>query len=135
MVFHAMIDKAENLFSAILKAFLFIFLLFEDVKHLLISVLVLVTIDQITGVWKACKKKNFKWRIFNKVYAKMILYMLALIAVFIYESFIIGITSHYFTKGLSAIIGFQELASSYLNISVITGTNVLGNYVKKLKRE
>jgi len=134
MVFNVFLSKIEDLTSAGIKAFMFIYLLFEDVKHLLISVLVLITIDQITGVWRACKKREFKWKIFNKVYAKMILYMIALIAVFIYEHFIIGVTSHYFTKGLATIIGFQELSSTYLNISKITGTNILGDYVNKLRR-
>lgn len=134
MIIKIMSEKVNYLIEQAIKGFVFVYLIFEEVDYLLLSVLVLIVIDQITGVWKALKNKEFKWKFFNKVYAKMILYLVVLIATYVYEHFVIGVESHYFTKGLAAIIGFQELASTYLNISEITETDFLCNYIKKLKK-
>jgi phage-related holin len=133
MLIRVIYEKCNNIIENVTKGFVFIYLIFEEVNTILLSVLVLITIDQITGVWKACSLRQFKWKVFSKLYAKIILYMIVLIATFIYETYIIGINSHYFTKGLAAIIGFQELSSTYLNISIITGTDFLSSYLKKFR--
>lgn len=92
-------------------------------------------VDQFTGVFKALYLKQFTWSKFNRLYVKIILYLTVIMATFIYGEFILQLHSHYFTKGIAAVIGFQELSSSYLNVTAITGKKYIYEYIQKLKNK
>lgn len=126
-----MIQKIDSLFDAFWKVLAVIILVFQEIKMVLLGATILIVIDQISGVWKALKKGQFSWKSFSRVYAKLILYLFCIIACFVYEEMILETHAHYLTKGIGAVIGFQELSSIYLNVSVITGTNFLKEYLQK----
>ena len=130
VILHTIYERLQTLADMFVKVLMFILILFEEVKMVLIAVLILITFDQFTGVWKAISLKQFNWRCFNKVYTKVILYLIVLIATFFYECYILELTGHYFTKGLAAVIGFQELSSVYLNISEVTKTDYLMKFIR-----
>lgn len=126
-----MVHRFNTIWDSLVKVLALVALMFQEIKMVCIGVTFLIIVDQLTGVWKACKTSTFKWSDFNKVYAKLILYLFCIIACFVYEELILETSVHYFTKGVGAVIGFQELSSIYLNVSVITGTNFLNDYIKK----
>lgn len=126
-----MIDISEY----ILKSIIFVALFFEDIKFIVIAMMVLIGFDQITGVWKVIRQHTFEWKKFNRLYTKLILYILALMATYILEKQIINTDSYPFTKGLAIIIGSQELISIYINISDITGKKYIKEYVDIVKNK
>lgn len=126
-----MIDVSEY----ILKAIIFVALFFEDIKFIVIAMMVLIGFDQITGVWKVVRQHTFEWKKFNRLYTKLILYILALMATYILEKQIINTDAYPFTKGLAIIIGSQELISIYINISDITGKKYIKEYVDTVKNK
>ncbi len=85
------------------------------------------------GVIRALKLKEFSWKTFNKVYRKVIIYMVVIMATYVYEKFLLGSNSIYFTKIISAIIGFQELSSAYLNFAKLTGFKLIDLLLDKIK--
>lgn len=122
-------------FAKIWKIFFLILMLFEEVRTLLIAVMVLILLDQFTGVYRALYFHIFKWRVFNRFYAKLILYLAVIMGTFVFEEFIITLDSHYFTKGIATVIGFQELASAYLNVTEITGKQYLMDFINYMKKK
>lgn len=132
-VYHYIITKLYTLIEYVWKIFVLILLLFEEIKPILISVLVLIVLDQFTGLWKAIYFRQFEWKKFNRLYAKVILYLTVIMSTYVYGQFILELPDHYFTKGIAAVIGFQELSSSYLNVSKITGKEYIKEYIDKLK--
>ncbi|MFW6272162.1 MAG: phage holin family protein [bacterium] len=129
-----LVYKLENIFRHAIEFICYILLIFEEVSVATNVMLILIVIDQITGVWSALKNKKFKWVVFNQFYAKIILYLLAVISLFLYESYLLGIINNYFTKALITIIGFQELKSAYNNISEILGIDALTKFIEKVKK-
>lgn len=126
-------NRVSNLIENIVRAFVFILLLFEEIKPILIAVIFLIVVDQVTGLWKALKFKKFSWKTFNNLYTKMILYLTVIIATYVFCEFILELEEHYFTKGIASVIGFQELSSSYLNVSDITGKKYIKEYCDKIR--
>ena len=122
-----------ELLEAVIKAFIFVLLFFEDIKLIVIAMMLLIAFDQFTGVWKAIKFKEFNWKKFNRLYTKLILYIIALMATYILEKQIITTDEYPFTKGLAIIIGTQEVISIYSNISITTGKKYIKEYVNVLK--
>jgi len=127
--------KMQQLIQSLAKFFMLILLVFQEIKPLLISVLILIAIDQFTGVWKAIYLKEFNWKKFYRLYSKTILYLVVIMSTFLYEEFLVGEVNHYGTRGISAIIGFQELSSIYLNITVITGKTYINDFLKTFKKK
>ena len=126
-------ELAIILFENILKVIIFVALFFEDIKLIVIAMMLLITIDQFTGVWKAIRFKEFNWKKFNRLYTKLILYIIALMATYILEKQIINTNEYPFTKGLAIIIGTQEVISIYSNISITTGKKYIKEYISVLK--
>ena len=121
-----LIDHAKYVFGLLL-------VLMQEIKPILLTMIFLIVCNQITGVWKALKFGKWDWQKFKKLYAKLILYLLCIIIFFFYEEFILGTHKHWLTKGIASVIGFQEIASTYLNVSIITGKDFFSEYIKKLK--
>lgn len=128
-----MTDRLQHIIEWILRTFAAVIGIFSEAKNLFHAVLFLIVIDQIMGVIRALKLKEFSWKIFNKVYRKVIIYMVVIMATYVYEKFLLGSDSIYFTKIISAIIGFQELSSAYLNFAKLTGFKLLDLFLDKIK--
>lgn len=123
-------EIGNSFIDSILKVFSLIFLMLQDIKPVLLGVAILIVADQVTGVWKAINQKSFNWKTFKKLYIKLILYLGSIILAYIYEGMILGIDEYYLTKGVGAVVGFQELSSFYLNVSAITGKDYLSKFIK-----
>jgi len=85
------------------------------------------------GVTYALKTKKFSWQVFNKVYRKVITYILVIIAAFVYERYLLHSQEIYFTKIIGALVGFQEISSAYLTFAKMTGIKVFETIFDKLK--
>jgi phage-related holin len=108
--------------------------IFSEARTLFHAILFLILIDQVTGVVRACLRKEFSWHTFNKVYRKVLLYLALLMAVFVFERYLIETGSIFFTKAFASLIGFQELASSFINVSKATGSDLLEKTIKRIKK-
>lgn len=127
-------QRLDTFWDAFVKMMALIFLIFQEIRMVMIGVTILIIADQISGVWRAFKTSKFEWRKFNRFYTKIILYLICILVFYVYENMILELPGHYFTKGVGAVIGFQELSSIYLNVSSITGTNFLKNWIKKFDK-
>jgi len=127
-------NKLQYLFEDILRILFIIFSIFYDVRIILHSVLFLIFIDQIMGVTCALKERKFNWHIFNKVYRKILIYLLVIMATFVYERYLLCSEEMYFTKIIGALVGFQEIASAYFTFAKMTGIKIFENIFDKLKR-
>lgn len=111
------------------------------VKGLIHSVVFVVVIDMITGIWKATAIKNgfvAKWKSIKSsklktTVNKLILYCLLIILLFVVEKSIIGNDSRYLAKLGASIIFWVELKSVTENMDVILGTNIFTSIYKKAK--
>lgn len=126
-------ERTKICFEFVLRIIAIILSIFYDMRIILHAVWVLILIDQIMGVTYALIKKKFSWNIFNKVYRKTLTYMLVIMAAFVYERYLLGSESMYFTKIVGALVGFQEIASAYLTFGKMTGIKVFETIFDKLK--
>lgn len=126
-------ELTELLYESTLKAIIFVALFFEDIKIIVTATMILIAFDQFTGVWKAVNAQEFQWSKFNKLYTKLILYVVALMVTYILEKQILNTQEFPFTKGLGIVIGTQEVISTYGNISSITGKKYIKEYVTTIK--
>jgi hypothetical protein len=85
------------------------------------------------GVTYAIRQKSFDWKVFNKVFIKVIIYIAAILAAFVYERYLLGSTEIYFTKIMAAMVGAKEIGSSYLKFAKMTGINVFETIFQKIK--
>lgn len=123
-----------NLIKYAKYVFTLLLVILQEIQLILFALIFLIVANQITGVWKALKNKEWCWQKFKKLYVKLVLYLLCVIVFFVFEEYILQTHSHWLTKGIAAVIGFQEIASTYLNVSIITGTDFLNEYIKKIKK-
>ena len=107
--------------------------IFIDAKLIFHAVLFLIAIDQIFGVAYAIVKKCFKWKIFNKVFLKVLIYMSVIMSTFIYEKYLLNGVDLYFTKAIAALVGFRELSSSYMTFAKLTGVEIFETIINKIK--
>ncbi len=98
--------------------------LFYDARVVLSAVLVLILLDQIVGVTYAVSKKQFCWKKFNKVFIKVIMYMVVIISSFVYERFLLSSSEIPFTKIIGALVGAKELGSSYMTFKKFSGVDL-----------
>lgn len=126
-------ERFQIYWDFILRVIVVILSIFYDMRIILHAVLVLILIDQVMGVTYALSKKQFSWHVFNKVYRKVLIYILVIIAAFIYERYLLFSQEMYFTKIIGALVGFQEIASAYLTFGKMTGIKVFETIFKKIK--
>ena len=126
-------ERIKTCFEFMLRIITIILSIFYDMRLILHAVWVLILIDQIMGVTYALIKKQFNWHTFNKVYRKIITYMLVIMAAFVYERYLLCAENMYFTKVVGALVGFQEIASAYLTFGKMTGIKVFETIFNKLK--
>jgi phage-related holin len=126
-------NRLQIFFEAILRLIAIILSIFYDARIILHAVLFLILIDQVMGVTYALKQKKFSWQIFNKVYRKVITYILVIIAAFVYERYLLLSQELYFTKIIGALVGFQEISSAYLTFAKMTGIRVFETIFDKLR--
>lgn len=107
--------------------------LFYDARIVLHAVLFLICIDQVMGVTFAWKQKKFSWKKFGQVFPKVIIYMAAILAAFIYERYLLGSTEIYFTKIIAALVGAKEISSSYTKFVKMTGIKLFELVLEKIK--
>lgn len=121
-----LIDWFISLISVILS-------MFYDARVVLHAVLFLICIDQVMGVTFALKNKLFSWGKFNKVFTKVILYIAAILAAFVYERYLLNSQEIYFTKIMAALVGAKEVSSSYIKFASMTGIKVFESIFEKIK--
>lgn len=126
-------DDKAGILEAIAKLIVLILSIFAEAQYLFVTVMVLIWLDQIAGTTRALVKKQFNWRKFNKVFVKILVYLTVIMATFVYEKFLIQNTSLVFTKGISGLIGFRELASIYNNASQAIGIDLFTTLIQKFK--
>lgn len=131
--FQSFLDRFQSFFEVILRLIAVILSIFYDARFIFHAVLCLILIDQAMGVINALIKKEFSWQVFNKVYRKVITYILVIIAAFIYERYLLYSEELYFTKIIGALVGFQEISSAYLTFAKMTGIKVFETIFNKLK--
>lgn len=115
----------------ILQAIAVVIAFFAEAKNLFHGVLVLILIDQLTGFLKALINRNFNWKKFNQVFKKVIMYLSAIIATFVFEKLLLESNDIFFSKAISSLIGFRELVSVYKNVSEATGKDYIKNAIKR----
>lgn len=126
-------QRFETTLEWILRIVTVILSIFSEARMILHAVLFLILIDQIFGVMYALKNNQFSWKVFNKVYRKVITYILVILAAFVYEKFLLSAEAIYFTKVMAALVGFQEISSAYLTFAKMTGVRVFETIFEKLK--
>lgn len=102
------------------------------IHAVMISVGVLIFSDLVTGVWAAIKRgehiKSSKLR--NSV-SKLIIYQIAIISGFVFETYLIGDLMP-ITKIVAGIIGLVEIKSIFENLNVIYGSDLFKVLINKL---
>lgn len=126
-------ERTKICFEFVLRIIAIILSIFYDMRIILHAVWILILIDQIMGVTYALIKKKFSWGIFNKVYRKIITYMLVIMAAFVYERYLLNSPEMYFTKIVGALVGFQEIASAYITFAKMTGIRLFEEIFDKMK--
>ena len=126
-------DPFTLFYELIVRVFVAVLAVFSDAKTLLHAVLFLIVIDQVIGVTYALKEKQFCWKVFNKVYRQVLIYIAVILAAFVYERYLLGSDAIYFTKIMAALVGFQEVSSSYLTFAKMTGIQVFQKVFDKIK--
>lgn len=125
-----LINILESLWGVLGKLLTVLILWLAPIHNYIILVLVLVAIDNITGIYDSIKMKKqpFTPGKLRMTVEKFIFYGLAIITAFILQK-IMGDGTE-IAKLVAAYIGGTEAVSSYKHISNITGTNVLAELVK-----
>lgn len=131
-----MMNNTERFNAAVewlIKMATFVLSLFYDARIVLHAVLFLICIDQVMGVTYAISKKKFSWITFKKVFKKIIIYMSAILAAFVYERFLLNSDPIYFTKIVAALVGAKEMASAYTKFAKMTGIEIFETIWQKIK--
>lgn len=123
----------DSVLDWILRLIAVVISIFSDAKTVLHAVLFLILIDQVFGVVHALRERKFSWKIFNQVYTKVIIYISVILAAFVYERYLLNSQEIYFTKIMAALVGFQELSSSYMTFAKITGIKIFEIIFTKIK--
>ncbi len=111
---------------------------FYEVRMLFHVIVFLIVLDQVLGVCKAIKLKEFDWQIFKRWVWKFIGYFCVMMATFAFEEHLlydnaIEAHSHFFTKSVTTLIGFQELVSIYVNATKLTGITLFENIINRFR--
>lgn len=108
------------------------------IHSLIYCVIGLITLDTITGVYKAYRiKEAITSKRFGQVVSKLLLYNLAILAGFLVET-MIGIQAVHIAQIIGVAVALTELKSVLENITAITGIDlwdVVMNYVKRNQNE
>lgn len=126
-------DPVERFIDWLIASISLLLSLFYDARIVLYAVLFLICIDQVMGVTYAIKQKQFDWDKFNQVFIKVIIYMAAILAAFVYERFLLGSNEIYFTKIIAALVGAREVSSSYMKFAKMTGYGIFERIFDKMK--
>lgn len=106
--------------------------IFAPIKAAIITVLILVIADAVTGVWAAIKRgdKITSARL-GRTASKLFIYETAMIMAFLTEQNLTG-TIIPFMKIISGFISVVEMKSLLENLNEISGTNLLKSLVDRL---
>jgi phage-related holin len=105
---------------------------FAPIKAAIITVLVLVVFDLITGVWAAQKRNEpIMSSGFRRTIVKLFLYEIALAMGFLAETYLLDAALP-ISKIVSAFIGLTELKSVMENMNEIGGGNLFASLIAKL---
>jgi|GEM_PF-2378119 len=126
-------DKINSVIDWFFSTITLILSLFYDARIVLHAVLFLIVIDQVMGVTYALNKKKFSWKTFSKVFMKIIIYIAAILAAFVYERYLLNSEPIYFTKIVAALVGAKEIVSSYTKFAKMTGIEIFQMIWEKIK--
>lgn len=132
--------KVVGIWDHLKYAIAFIIAMFQDIILVGTVMVVIICINQITGVTKALTfgiwhnmGEPFTWKKFNYFYAKVILYNLCILSAHSIEVAIFNNENFWITNGLAGIIAIQELFSSVHNTSILLGNDVSKKFIDFLK--
>jgi hypothetical protein len=116
-----------------------IFLPISAVIHV---VIVLVFIDNITGIGADCREKGIPIRLFNmkmwgnikssklgRSLTKTLAYILLIIGSFLIDQYMLGFEAHYLVKVIGGAIAFRELISILENTEKISGKSFITSII------
>ncbi len=108
---------------------------FAPIKAAIITILVLVMVDLITGISAAKKRKDpITSAGFRRTIVKLVVYEGAMMLGFIAQKYLME-DSVPVANIISGFIGITELKSCLENMNTLSGTNVLETIVNKLGSE
>lgn len=106
--------------------------LLAPIKMIMVSIVILIIFDVITGVWAAIKKgEKFSSAALRRTVSKLFVYEIAVIAGFVVEMYMIDKMIPV-SKMVGGIIGFVELTSVLENLNVIYGSNLFKVVLQKI---
>lgn len=136
MIWKCLIDNLELILSWLLKVAAFVVLYLSPISSFVHIVLILVLIDNITGIWASVKNgEPFTANKLRKTITKFILYSVAIITGYLLQSLVNDGTA--IAKYVAFAIGSVEVVSIYENIARITGLNVfkqLAEYLQNISK-
>lgn len=117
------------------NALLAIALVFVPIKGALLTVLILILFDLITGVL-AAKKRNepISSKNLRRTVTKLFVYEITMLVTFLAETYLIG-DIFPLVKIVGAFIGLAELKSVIENLNDIGGGNLLASILDKLNHQ
>lgn len=109
-------------------------LVFAPIKATLITVMVLCTVDLVSGIWASIhKKKKITSSGLKRTVVKVLAYESVVMLGFLTETYLTG-PDMPVTKILGGYIGIVELKSVMENIELISGVPVLRMIINKLTK-
>lgn len=119
----------KNWIEGLLVAFLAIL---APIHMLMLSVGILIVADAITGVWAALKRNEpISSAALRRTVSKFLIYQLTIISGFLVQNFMLENTLP-ITNIIAGAIGLVELKSVLENSTVILGTDIYKELLKKL---
>ena len=98
--------------------------IFAPITPMLITTLVLIFLDLISGIWASIKRgEKFKSAALRRTITKIFVYEVAILASYLTEQYLIGNTLP-LVKLVSGVIAVTELSSLYENLNTIYGSNI-----------
>lgn len=118
-----------------IKALLAISAIFAPIQSMLATVLALIAVDLITGIWAAHKQKiKLTSAGFGRTITKSVVYLSSVCLGYLVQHYLMNDLIPV-TNIISSYIGFTELISCLENINKIGGNNLLSTIIKKLSSE
>lgn len=129
---------SNNTFTEILSKLGILSLAFvAPIQSMLLSVLFLVFVDTVTGVWAAIKEDHtVSSEKFSRAIPKLFIYILTLlIAVVAHDYLLFGVDFLPIDKFAAGFIGVTELKSTFENMNRISGNNLFAALINKLVKD
>ncbi len=120
--------------SWVVAAMVTIQAVFQPAKSMILTVLVLIVCDLITGILAARKQsKPIKSAGIGRTVVKLVIYELAIILAFLTETYLTG-PSIPCSKVAASLIGTTELLSVLENLNILSNGDLLKSIIDKISQ-